>query len=116
MNEQIAMADAVEASITVHWSAHEGTGADEVSRRARTEREMEALVRVAGDVSHKLNNALGIVLGFGELLQTHLAEDPTGLVLVREILGASEQGRQAVSLLLRAAQPMPRKDWPPDCQ
>jgi signal transduction histidine kinase/FixJ family two-component response regulator len=56
---------------------------------------MEAVGRLAGGVAHDFNNALQVIIAYGELLEERLSADPEGREFNREILSA---GRHAASL------------------
>ncbi len=99
--------------------------ADQVARRVRAEgerdrfeeqlrqaRKMDAPGRTLKGAAHDFNNILSVVLGFSELLQSHLAADPHGLGMVGEIVAAGDRGRQLTERLFRAGQPTHRvEDW-----
>ena len=56
---------------------------------------MEAVGLLAGGIAHDFNNALGVILGYCELLERRLASDELGLQFVRQIHDAE---RRAASL------------------
>ncbi len=56
---------------------------------------MEAVGLLAGGIAHDFNNALGVILGYCELLERRLASDEVGLRFVRQIHDAE---RRAASL------------------
>jgi signal transduction histidine kinase len=78
---------------------------------------LDAAGQTLGDIAHEFNNILGVVLGFGELLRSHLAGDPNGLGMVGEIVAAGDRGRQLSERLSRAIPSTPRvEDWTRDCR
>jgi signal transduction histidine kinase len=62
-----------------------------VDREQEMARELEALYRLAGSVAHDLNNALGVILGYGALLRRSLSEDERQQRRLAEILGAADR-------------------------
>ncbi|MDR3726836.1 MAG: PAS domain S-box protein [Terracidiphilus sp.] len=61
---------------------------------------MEAIGMLAGGVAHDFNNALGVILGYGELLESRLTTDETGLKYVHQILKAQERASGLTRQLL----------------
>ena len=61
---------------------------------------MEAIGLLAGGVAHDFNNALGVVLGYGELLEERLASDEVGLRFVKQILLAEARAASLTRQLL----------------
>ena len=93
--------------------------ADQTVRRIRAEgerdrleaqhsRQLQMLLDTPGqtleDITHEFNNILSVVSGFGELLQSRLAEDPDGLAMIGEIVAAAASAGR----LLCFIQPIPR--------
>ena len=79
---------------------YEGTFEDITERKRleeqfRQSQKMEAVGRLAGGVAHDFNNALGVITGYSELLQMHLASDDPTRKYVDEIAKA---GHRAASL------------------
>ena len=65
----------------------------------RTEK-MDVLGKLTGSVAHDFNNMLGIVLGYANLLQIKLKEQPQQLKYANQILHAAERGSQLTQKLL----------------
>ncbi|MBL4821991.1 MAG: PAS domain S-box protein [Colwellia sp.] len=61
---------------------------------------LAALGKLTGGIAHDFNNILGIVSGFGELLELELEEDPKLLKYCRQIITASERGCELTRKLL----------------
>lgn len=78
----------------------EGTLHD-ITERKRLEQQfhqaqkMEAVGQLAGGVAHDFNNALGVILGYSELLQLSLPPESSGYRYAEQIIKA---GRKATSL------------------
>ena len=109
---------------SVHWIASVGRGVEEpgtgrpvrmrgilldITERKETERRLEevsrleAIGRLAGGIAHDLNNMLGAILGFGELLvRTFSPEDPRAAD-VQQIIGAAQRSAQLTRQLLAFA-------------
>jgi hypothetical protein len=74
--------------------------------------EINALGQAPEDFLQEFNEILTVVIGFGELLQSHLAGDRDGLQMTAEIVAAGTKGSQLADRLLRAAKSMPRvEQW-----
>ena len=109
---------------SVHWIASVGRGVEEpttgrpvrmrgilldITERKETERRLEevlrleAIGRLAGGIAHDLNNMLGAILGFSELLvRTFSPEDPRAAD-VQQIIGAAQRSAQLTRQLLAFA-------------
>lgn len=61
---------------------------------------MDALGKLTGGIAHDYNNMLGVVLGYAELLETELSEQPKLAKYVHEIHHASERGAKLTKSLL----------------
>jgi len=73
---------------------------------------MDSLGKLTGGIAHDINNLLGIILGYAEVLQRKTGEPVKHGNAVSEIVRASERGKQLTDKLLafsrkRAAKPMP---------
>ena len=79
---------------------YEGTMHDVTERKIleeqlRQSQKMEAVGRLAGGVAHDFNNALGVIMGYGELLDLNLPPDSPLHKNAKEIIKA---GQRAASL------------------
>jgi len=66
----------------------------------RRSQKMEALGKLTGGIAHDYNNMLGIVMGYAELLQAALSEQPKLTDYVQQIYRASERGAKLTAKLL----------------
>lgn len=66
----------------------------------RHAQKMDALGKLTGGIAHDYNNMLGVVLGYAELLQYELSNQPKLAGYVDEIHHASERGAQLTKKLL----------------
>lgn len=70
---------------------------DEQIRRSQ---KMDALGKLTGGIAHDYNNMLGIILGYSELLQTMVSDQPDVASFVQEIHHAGERGAKLTKKLL----------------
>ena len=61
---------------------------------------MEAIGLLAGGVAHDFNNALGVILGYGEMLEERLATDETSSKYIHQILQAQQRATALTRQLL----------------
>ncbi len=66
----------------------------------RRAQKMDALGKLTGGIAHDYNNMLGVVLGYTELLQNSLGDQPKLLKYAREIQHAGERGSKLTRKLL----------------
>ena len=66
----------------------------------RRTQKMDALGKLTGGIAHDYNNTLGIILGYSELLQDAVGDDPLLKKYVTEIQHASERGSNLSRKLL----------------
>lgn len=66
----------------------------------RRSQKMDALGKLTGGIAHDYNNTLGIILGFSELLQDEVGNDPVLTKYVSAIKHASERGASLSKKLL----------------
>ncbi len=70
---------------------------EEILRRTQ---KMDALGKLTGGIAHDYNNMLGVVLGYVELLQMALNEQPELLEYINEIQHAGERGAKLTQRLM----------------
>lgn len=61
---------------------------------------MDALGKLTGGISHDFNNILGVILGFSELLEQQLKQQPKLAKYCQQIIRASERGSDLTRKLL----------------
>ena len=66
----------------------------------RRSQKMDALGKLTGGISHDYNNILGIVMGYSELLEDALKDEPGLCKYAQEIIHAGERGRKLTKKLL----------------
>jgi signal transduction histidine kinase len=69
-----------------------------LEQQLRQAQKMEAVGRLAGGVAHDFNNALGVILGYTELLMRHPAEGQSGKL--EQILKATNHAASLTRQLL----------------
>jgi len=74
-----------------------------LEERLRRAEKMEALGQLAGRVAHDLNNVLGVLMGYSELLLLEVPEESRFRQHVDKILHSSEKGAAIVQDLLTLA-------------
>ena len=70
---------------------------DEQIRRSQ---KMDALGKLTGGIAHDFNNMLGVILGYAELLENKLKDQPDTLEFIHEIRHAGERGANLTKRLL----------------
>ncbi len=71
------------------------TGRRRLEDQFRQAQKMEAVGRLSGGIAHDFNNILGVIIGYGEILQDSVKETDPLAGCVKEILGA---GKRAATL------------------
>ena len=71
-----------------------------VEEMLRQSQRLEAVGRLAGGVAHDFNNILGVITGYGELMQKQVPEDHPARRRLEEILKASERAAALTRQLL----------------
>jgi PAS domain S-box-containing protein len=66
----------------------------------RQSQKMEAVGRLSGGIAHDFNNILGVIIGYGEILQERMKSDDALAGCVDEILNASRRAAQLTRQLL----------------
>ena len=69
----------------------------------RRSQKMDALGKLTGGIAHDYNNMLGVILGYAELLENTLADQPNLAKYANEIHRAGERGRKLTKKLLSFA-------------
>ncbi len=72
----------------------------DLERRLRQAEKMESVGQLAGGIAHDFNNMLAGIMGYAELLQMELQEDPEALESCVAILRASERAADLTRKLL----------------
>jgi two-component system cell cycle sensor histidine kinase/response regulator CckA len=78
----------------------------DVTREVRLEEDLlhaqriEGLGRLAGGLAHDFNNLLTVISGYGEILLSHIGEDPTATEALSQIRESADRGSQLVRRLL----------------
>lgn len=81
-------------------SIHDISEEKKVEEQLRRSQKMDALGKLTGGIAHDYNNMLGIVLGYSELLQNALSDQPKLLGYSRQISQAGERGASLTKKLL----------------
>ncbi len=71
-----------------------------LEEQLRQAQKMEAIGTLAGGIAHDFNNILGAIVGYAELLRPQLANLPSALADIGEILKASQRGRELIERIL----------------
>ena len=72
----------------------------EQEEQLRSSRKMDALGKLTGGIAHDYNNMLSIILGFAELLEIKLADQPSLKKYARQIMTAGQRGASLTNKLL----------------
>lgn len=72
----------------------------ELQHQLHQSQKMDALGKLTGGIAHDYNNMLGVIMGYTELLECELKEQPKLAEYIHEIYHASERGTQLTKKLL----------------
>ncbi|MBU1564618.1 MAG: response regulator [Proteobacteria bacterium] len=89
---------AVKRDVTAHIRATEDKA--RLEEQLRQAQKMESIGRLAGGVAHDFNNMLGVILGYGEIVQRSLAADDPLQEPVSEIVKAGQRSAALTRQLL----------------
>ncbi|MBL4607122.1 MAG: PAS domain S-box protein [Pseudomonadales bacterium] len=94
-----------------------GSGQDLTSRKQQQEmlqrsQKMDALGKLTGGIAHDYNNMLGVILGYGELLEPSLSDKPKQLGFLQQIQHAAERGAMLTQKLLSYSRQKPSHSEP----
>jgi PAS domain S-box-containing protein len=81
-------------------SIHDLSEEKKIEEQLRRSQKMDALGKLTGGIAHDYNNMLGIVLGYAELLQNALGDQPKLLGYSEQISQAGERGASLTKKLL----------------
>ena len=81
-------------------SIHDLSEEKKTEEQLRRSQKMDALGKLTGGIAHDYNNMLGIVLGYSELLQSALEDQPKLLGYSQQISQAGERGTSLTKKLL----------------
>jgi len=81
----------------------------EQEEQLRSSRKMDALGKLTGGIAHDYNNLLGIILGFAELLEIKLADQPPLKKYAEQIMNAGQRGASLTKKLLTFSKSNPSK-------
>jgi len=74
-----------------------------LEKQVRTAQKMEAVGTLAGGIAHDFNNMLTVIIGYGEMLKRRIANDPTSVSDLDQILGSAERASTLTRQLLTFA-------------
>lgn len=83
-----------------------------VEEQLRRSQKMDALGKLTGGIAHDFNNMLGVILGYTELLEEKLADEPQSLRYLESIMTAGNRARTLTSKLLTFARKQPSEKKP----
>ena len=87
--------------------ARDITLSNEQEELLRSAHKMDALGKLTGGIAHDYNNMLGIILGYADMLETDLADQPSLKRYASHILTAGEQGATLTKKLLTFSKTKP---------
>ncbi len=83
-----------------HGTVLDVTERKNIEEQLRRSQKMDALGQLTGGIAHDFNNLLGVVMGYAELLEANLAEDPLLKKYAHEINYAGVRGAKLTKKLL----------------
>ena len=87
-------------SVYYEGTMHDVTERKTLEEQLRQSQKMEAVGRLAGGVAHDFNNALGVIVGYGELLDLNLPADSPMHKHAKEIIKAGQRAASLTGQLL----------------
>jgi|GEM_PF-1694438 len=72
----------------------------ELKERMRNSQKMDALGQLTGGIAHDYNNMLGIIIGYSEILEKQLEEQPTLCNYAKQITTSGRRGAELTNKLL----------------
>lgn len=70
------------------------------NEQLRSSQKMDALGKLTGGIAHDYNNMLGVILGYADLLNNALNNEPKPAKYINEIIHAAERGARLTQKLL----------------
>jgi len=94
-----------------------GSGRDLTDRKLQQEmlqrsQKMDALGKLTGGIAHDYNNMLGVILGYCELLEPTLSENPEQKNFLQQVQHAAERGAMLTQKLLSYSRQKPSQSEP----
>jgi two-component system cell cycle sensor histidine kinase/response regulator CckA len=71
-----------------------------LEKQVRTAQRMESVGTLAGGIAHDFNNVLTVIIGYGEMLKSRIANDPKAISDLDEILRSAERAAVLTRQLL----------------
>ena len=81
----------------------------EQEEQLKISQKMEALGKLTGGIAHDYNNILGIIIGYAELLEMKVGDNPELKKYVLQVLNAAQRGAKLTSRLLAFSRSKPAK-------
>ncbi len=72
----------------------------ELKERMRNSQKMDALGKLTGGIAHDYNNMLGVIIGYSEILEKQLIEQPTLCNYAKQITNSAQKGAKLTNKLL----------------
>jgi len=89
-----------EGKVALQALVNDATQSEELEGRLRQAQKMEAIGTLAGGIAHDFNNILTAIIGYGELAEFHVYNNPKGLQDLKEILKAGNRAKELVKQIL----------------